>query len=56
MASCPTPLLAFMVRLVVPVSVGVPDISAVPLPLSAKDIPAGSDPVSVIAGAGILSW
>ena len=35
------PLLALMPRLVVPVAVAVPEIRAVPLPLSANDRPAG---------------
>ena len=47
-----TPLLALMVRLVVPVTVPVPDSRAVPLPLSVNDSPAGRLPVSVMAGVG----
>ena len=35
------PLLAFMVKVVVPVAVGAPDSRAVPLPLSTKLSPAG---------------
>ena len=47
-----TPLLALMVRLVVPVTVPVPESRAVPLPLSVNDSPAGRLPVSVMAGVG----
>ena len=46
------PLLAVIVRLVVPVAVPVPDSRAVPLPLSVNVSPAGSVPVSVIFGVG----
>ena len=49
------PLLAVMVRVVVPVAVGVPESRAVPLPLSVKVSPAGSVPVSVISGSAIRS-
>ena len=52
LASGLIPLLAVMVRLAVPVAVAVPEIRAVPLPLSVKDSPAGSVPVSVICGVG----
>ena len=51
-ASGLTPFAAVIVRLVVPVAVGVPDRVAVPLPLSVNVSPAGSVPVSVIAGVG----
>lgn len=47
-----TPFVAVMVRLDVPVLVGVPDSSAVPLPWSTKLSPAGRAPVSVMEGAG----
>ena len=45
-------LAAVMSRVVVPVAVGVPDRSAVPLPWSSKVSPAGRVPVSVMAGMG----
>ncbi len=51
-ASGVIPLLAVMVRLAVPVVVGVPWSRAVPLPLSVNVSPAGSVPVSVIVGVG----
>ena len=47
-----TPLLAVILRLVVPVAVPVPDSRAVPLPLSVNESPAGSAPVSLMAGTG----
>jgi hypothetical protein len=47
-----TPFVAVMVKLDVPVLVGVPDSKAVPLPLSMKLSPAGRAPVSVMEGVG----
>jgi hypothetical protein len=48
----PMALVAVIVRLVVPFTVGVPESKALPLPLSVKLNPAGSPPVSVIEGVG----
>ncbi len=47
-----TPLLAVIVNVVVPVAVGVPEMSAMPVPSSRNVRPAGNVPVSVITGVG----
>src|SRR5664280_2953854 len=47
------PLLAVTVTVEVPAAVGVPVISALPLPSEVKVSPAGSAPDSVMAGAGL---
>ena len=52
MASGLSPLLARTPKLAVPVTVAVPEISAVPLLLSWNDSPPGSPPVSVMPGTG----
>ncbi len=46
------PLAAVTVSVLVPVADGVPEISAVPFPLSTNVRPAGRAPDSVIAGVG----
>jgi hypothetical protein len=49
----PTPLFAVIVIGVLPTAAGIPEIVAVPLPLSVKFTLAGSDPVLVSAGVGL---
>ena len=51
-ASVPMPLWAVTVSVVVPVAVGVPWMSAVPLPPSVNVRPGGIAPVSVMVGVG----
>ena len=52
-AGLPTPLEALMLKEKLPLTVGVPDRVAVPLPLSAKPTPAGSVPVSERESVGL---
>ena len=52
-ALLPTPLLALKVTPKEPLTVGVPDRVAVPLPLFTKLTPLGSDPDSPIVGVGV---